>query len=159
MFGMMSASSWWLVVGAAFMALEAFGIPGAGFLFAGLAAIIVGALTLSDIIGQDALVQQTSIWFGMTVVFGFILWKPLKRWRMNPSGKDQFSNMVGDTATVTDGALKTGFPGKAKWSGTTMVAELAPGVDELPEGALAEIADVRGTVLILKPRSSSTPHS
>lgn len=153
MFGILSASSWWFIAGAVCMALEAFGVPGIGFLFAGLAAIVVGALVLADVLAQDAVVLQFSLWFGMTVASGIILWKPLKNWRVNPSGKDQFSNMVGDTATIVGGTLRAGFPGKAKWSGTIMVAELAPGAEELPEGARAEIIEVRGTVLILKPRS------
>lgn len=149
----MSASAAWFTIGAACMALEALGVPGIGFLFAGLAAVITGTLVLADVLGADALALQLALWLALTVAAGVALWKPLKRWRMNPGGSDRFSNMIGDTAVVTGGTLTAGFPGKAKWSGTTMVAELAPGAEEIPEGARAEIVEVRGTVLVLKPRS------
>lgn len=154
-FSFMSSSSWWLVAGALFMALEAFGIPGIGFVFAGLAAITVGALMLSGIIALDAYVIQFSLWFAMTSVMAYILWHPMKRWRVNPDARDQFNNMIGTTATVAHGPLVKGVPGKAKWSGALMGAELASDgdVDELAEGALAEVVEVRGNVLILKPRT------
>ncbi len=154
MLEMMSSSSWWLVAGALFMALEAFGAPGIGFVFAGLAAIIVGALMLSGLIGQDAYVIQMFLWFAMTSGMAFILWKPMKRWRLNPDSKDQFSNMIGTTAIVTGGPLIKGKAGKAKWSGALMAAELSEHatITQLVEGEVAEVADVRGNVLILKPR-------
>lgn len=141
------------------MALEAFGLPGIGFVFAGLAAVIVGTLMMLGIIGDEAYVFQLALWFIMTSVMAYILWKPMKRWRLNPDAKDRFSNMVGSTAIVFGGTLKKGMSGKAKWSGTTMTAELAAdaGVSEIAEGNVAEIVEVRGNVLILKPRFTPDP--
>lgn len=149
----MSSSSWWLFVGALFMALEAFGIPGIGLLFAGLAAVIVGGVMLAGIVAQDDYMLQFSLWFATTTLFALLLWKPLKRWHSTPSGGKEYSNMTGDTATIVEGALVKGKAGKARWSGTVMIAELATDaeVDEIPEGGRAVIAEVRGTVLILKP--------
>lgn len=155
MFSIMSISSWWLVAGALFMALEAFGVPGVGFVFAGLAAIAVGALMLAGILAQDDFVLQFALWFIATAGMAYVLWKPMKRWRLNPDAKDQFNNMVGTQATITGGALVKGKPGKAKWSGAVMSAELSQdaGVSEIAEGEIAEVADVRGNVLILIPKS------
>ncbi len=146
----------WLIGGAVFMALEAFGIPGIGLVFAGLAAIIVGGLIQADIIEYSDHVLQFTLWFGMTVLTAITLWKPMKRWRLNPSAEDQFNNMIGTTATVTGGGLKKGVAGKAKWSGTTMSAKLADdaGVDMLEDGATAEVTAVKGTMLYLKPPTS-----
>ncbi len=154
-----AASTWWLLAGAAFMALEAFGIPGLGFVFGGLAAIIVGGLLVGGVLTDDALLIQFALWFGMTVVMAALLWKPMKRWRLDPESKDKFSNMVGDTAVIIGGPLKSGTRGKAKWSGTTMTAELSPDAEtpELADGETAEIVDVKGTVLILAPRTPLHP--
>lgn len=142
------------------MALEAFGIPGIGFLFAGLSAILVGGLLLAGIVGDDAHMLQFTLWFALTGSFALALWKPLKRWRGAGDGETgQYSNMVGDSATIAEAPLRKGYPGKARWSGTVMNAELDANasVQEIPVGALAEIAEVRGTVLVLKPRGDSTP--
>lgn len=150
----MSVSSWWLIAGAALMALEAFGIPGIGFFFAGLAAIVVGGLVVSDVIGAESYLIQLSLWFGLTSVMAVALWKPMKRWRLNPNSKDKFSNMVGDTATICGADLAKGAPGKAKWSGTIMSAELAAesAASEIPVGTLVEVVEVRGNTLIVKPK-------
>lgn len=155
MLSIMSVSSWWLVAGALFMALEAFGIPGIGFVFAGLAAIAVGALMLAGVLAQDDFILQFALWFIVTAGMAFVLWKPMKRWRLNPNARDQFNNMIGTSATVTGGPLVKGKPGKAKWSGAIMSAELAEDASaaEIAEGEIAQIADVRGNVLILKPKS------
>ncbi len=155
----LSVSSWWLLAGAIFMALEAFGVPGIGFLFAGLSAIAVGGLMLAGIVEQDAQQLQFTLWFVFTACFALALWKPLKRWRGGDGEPGNYSNMVGDLATITDMPLRKGHPGKARWSGTTMNAELeaqAPAV-EIPVGAMAEIVEVRGTVLILKPHAGGAP--
>jgi len=140
------------------MALEALGIPGIGLLFAGISAIIVGSLMLAGLVDQDAYILQFSLWFLMTALCAALLWKPLRRWHGSPA---RFSNMVGSTATVTGGALRRGTVGKAKWSGTTMNAELDPhaAVEEIPDGARAEICDVRGTVLILRPHHPDSHRS
>lgn len=150
----MSVSSWWLIAGAALMALEAFGIPGIGLFFAGLAAIVVGGLVASDVVGAESYLIQLSLWFGMTCLMAVTLWKPMKRWRTNPNSKDKFSNMVGDTATVSGADLVVGAAGKVKWSGTTMSAEIAAGstVSEIPVGTTVEIVEVRGNTLIVKPK-------
>ncbi len=151
----MSISSWWLIAGAALMALEAFGIPGIGLFFAGLAAIIVGGLVTAEVMGAESYLIQLSLWFGMTVVMAVALWRPMKRWRLNPNSKDTFSNMVGDTATVQSAPLVKGTPGKVKWSGTTMGAELDPEsiTTEIPVGSLVEVVEVRGNTLIVRPKS------
>jgi membrane protein implicated in regulation of membrane protease activity len=148
-------STWWLIAAAALMTLEAFGIPGIGFVFAGLSALLVAGVTLAGIFAEEQYVAQFSLWFALTAVLAALLWKPMKRWRVNPEASEQFSNMIGAAAVVCGGALRRGHTGSAKWSGTTMRAELSDdaAVEELAEGETALIQEVRGTVLILKPRS------
>lgn len=141
----------WLIVGAILLAIEAFGVPGIGFLFAGLAAMVVGIVVQAGWIAVDDLVLQGAVFFIATTALGVLLWKRMKAWRMNPTQKE-YNNMVGDIAVVAKGGLKKGARGEAVWSGTTMKAEIAD--DEPAEafeaGAQLRIASVEGIVLKLK---------
>lgn len=143
----------WLIAGAVLLALEAFGVPGIGFLFAGLAAILVGLLIHLDVIGADDLLLQGAAFFGFTTALAALLWRKLKAWRTNPNASDSFHNIVGDYATIGRGGLRKGETGQAAWSGTTMMARLdsAASCDELPEGATVTITAVKGNHLIVAP--------
>ncbi len=142
----------WLIAGAMLICLEAFGIPGIGLLFGGLAAVITGLLIESDVIAQENLALQFGAWFGLGAIIAALLWKPLKNWR-NTSSTTEYTNMVGTTATVCDSDLVAGKTGKALWSGTRMNAELSTdaGVERLMEGDVALITAVEGNILKLKP--------
>lgn len=152
MFGL-SVATCWLIAGALMLALEAFGIPGVGLLFVGLAAIVVGILVQFGILGAEAHVLQFAIFFGMSAVTAASLWKTLKRWRTNPKTAGSYQNMVGDSATVGAGGLKAGSGGQVTWSGTIMEAQLdsSAGAVELAPGTLVEITAVKGNRLTVKP--------
>lgn len=147
----------WLIAGAVLLGLEAFGIPGIGFLFAGLAAIIVGLLVHLEVIDAYDWLLQAGIFCAFTTLFALLLWKKLKEWRINPNAPDQYNNIVGDMATIGKGGIRKGIPGQASWSGTTMTALIDPGVDadELPEGMMVTITAVKGTQLFVAPASDS----
>ncbi len=144
----------WLIAGMVLLALEAFGIPGVGMVFAGLAAIVTGTLVGAGLVEESDHLAQFSWWFAVTAISAILLWKPMKRWRMKP-GEQEYSNMVGSTAVVFGGDLVKGKIGKAKWSGAIMQAELAAnaGVETLKEGETAEVTGVEGNTLKLKPRT------
>lgn len=146
---------WWLIAAGLFFAIEAFGIQGIGFLFAGFAAVITGALVEYEVIGFDDYIAQTAAWMALTAVFTALLWKRLKSWRVNPDADDHFSNMVGDEATVLDDGLHISRRGRVKWSGTTMVAEIseAAGVEKIEEGTIVTVVSVKGNCLIVAPRA------
>lgn len=150
----MTPSILWLAAGAAMLALEAFGVPGIGFLFAGLAAIIVGVAINSDVVGETAYVAQGALFFTFTAIFAALLWKKLKSWRVNPASKE-YQNMVGDTATIALSGLQKGALGQVRWSGTLMQAELdaSEPAHGLPEGARVVITGVKGNVLVVKSAS------
>lgn len=145
----------WLAAGALFLAAEAFGVPGVGFLFAGLGAIATGILIDLEAMGTGGTPGQFAWFFATSVAWTALLWKPLKKFRAG-GGKDggDYNNMVGGAATVTGGPLRKGKTGKVAWSGTTMQAELAAdaAVDEMPEGGEAVIREVKGTKLIVAPK-------
>ena len=148
----MSTITLWLIAGVAFMAAEAFGAPGVGLLFAGLGAIATGAALYLGIIAEDATTAQFVAFFTTTAAFAFLLWKPLKRFRLGKSGG--YSNMIGDTAYVGSQGLAKGRPGEDTWSGTIMKAELAADAKEenLEAGSAVAIVEVVGAKLIVTPK-------
>ena len=145
----------WLIAGAVLLGLEAFGIPGIGFLFAGLAAIAVGLLVHFDVVSATDWVLQAGVFFAITAALAALLWKKLKSWRTNPNATDQFNNIVGDIATIGKGGLKKGEIGQVGWSGTTMMAQIDPNaeIDELPEGMMVTITAVKGNHLFVAPQN------
>lgn len=144
----------WLLAGIIFLALEAFGISGVGFLFAGLGAFIAGIVVETGVIAEDAALAQFAAFFFATTATAMLLWKPMKRFRMGQGGDQEYSNMIGETAIVKNHALKKGAVGQAAWSGTLMKATLDPAanIEELPAGSEVEIVSVRGTTLTVKPK-------
>ena len=144
----------WLIAGAVFLALEAFGMHGIGMFFAGLAAVLVGGLLEFGLIGQADYLLQFSIWFGTTCLFAILLWKPMKRWRISSPENGDYKNMLGSTATICDGPLEKGKQGKAHWSGTKMNAILSPdaAIASLAEGEEATVTAVKGNCLTLSPK-------
>lgn len=147
-------SHWWLIAAGLFFAIEAFGLPGIGFLFAGLAAIITGILIEYGPLEQDEMLKQTASFMALTAAFTVLLWKKLKRWRTNPSADGHFSNMVGDDATVLADGIHMTRGGKVKWSGTTMMAELSETaeVESIAEGEKVTVVSVKGNCLIVAPK-------
>jgi membrane protein implicated in regulation of membrane protease activity len=141
----------WFIAGAVFLTLEALGITGIGFLFAGLAALVTGILVEYGVASPDGY-GQWAWFFGLTAAWAAILWKPMQRFMKTPK-EGGYSNMVGDDATVIEGGLAPGSKGKVRWSGTIMDAELAPGMAALPAGASVIIREVKGNTLIVAPNA------
>lgn len=150
---MLDATLWWLFAGIAFMALEAFGASGIGFFFAGLAAILVALVVKAGVVATDAVFAQFAWFFGLTVLWAAVLWKPLRNFHTSRKGREQpYTGMVGDTAIVGAGGLTHGKEGIARWSGTTLRAELAVEETEpsLAEGTPAIIVRVEGNIVFVK---------
>lgn len=149
----MSISIYWLIGGAVLIALEAFGVPGIGFLFAGLAALVTAMAVQADLLEADAYATQLAMFFVTTGVLAALLWSRLKRWRLNPNAP-RFQNMIGEEAVVTGAPLTAQALGTVHWSGTLMQARLAQGtVAELPVGSRATIVAVDRTILIVAPKA------
>lgn len=148
-------SQLWLIAGAVLAAMEAFGIPGIGLLFGGIAAFLVAIIIEAGVIMQEDFALQFGAWFIITIISALLLWKPMKHWRSRPSSP-AYSNMIGSTATICEGDLVAGKKGKAIWSGARMNAEIAPdmGVEILHDGETAIIHAVDGNTLQLKPHRS-----
>lgn len=146
----MSASILWLIAGAALLALEAFGIPGIGFLFVGLGALGTAVTIEIGVIGTEDYVSQFASFFITSAAFTVLLWKRLKAWRIG-KGQENVGNMVGDNAIVGKNGLTRGKEGQVTWSGTTMRAVLAAdAADSIAAGTQVTITAVKGTLVTVK---------
>lgn len=145
----MSTTILWLITGAVFVAIEIFGIPGIGFLFAGIAALAVGGAIELHLLGAEAFIAQFILFFAITCISAALLWRQLKRERP-PS----YNNIIGDEAIVATPGLSGSNEGQVQWSGTLMRAKLAHGsqTDVAPTGARVTIVQLDGNLLYVKPK-------
>jgi membrane protein implicated in regulation of membrane protease activity len=148
----MDAMYIWLIAGVLFFALEAIGISGVGFLFAGFGATTVGTLVYSGMLQADNTIIQFIIFFATTAIWAILLWKPLQQFRLR-KGPQGYSNMVGETAYVGSNGIDA-KGGEVTWSGTIMKAQIAAGVTltRLEAGSQVTIVDIVGTTLMVKPK-------
>jgi membrane protein implicated in regulation of membrane protease activity len=146
-----SSSVLWLLIGVVAILVEILAIiPGIGFFFMGLGALSVSILLATEQAAALSPIAQIAWFFGFTILFGLLLWKPLKRWRLPSAKSDSYSNMIGDTVVVEELRLSQGIVGKVKWSGTVMNAELAPERATAEVGEKLEIIAVKGNTLVVK---------
>ncbi len=112
----------WLVAAAVFFLIEVLIIPGVGMFFAALAALMLGTLILLGVVATDSFTLEVAIWFGLTVFWAAVLWKPLKNMRSkNTEDNDVYR---GTSATVEREPLRRGETGMIRWSGSSSRAML-----------------------------------
>ncbi|MBI3508302.1 MAG: NfeD family protein, partial [Chlamydiia bacterium] len=88
--------------------------------------------------------------FGLTVAWTGLLWKPMRKFRLSRKRAQEVpsNNLIGQTAVVAAGGLKTGEMGQVVWSGTLMNAELEGShLLSVPEGTHVQIHSVFGNTL------------
>lgn len=141
----------WLLAAVCFMALEALGVNGIGFLFSGLGAVIVGSALYCGWIENGDYVLQFIVFFVATAVWAYALWKPLQKFHAGKRSS-AYRNIVGDTAYVGSSGIDRKNGGEVTWSGTIMRAELVAGSasDKAEAGSQVEVVDVKGATLIVK---------
>lgn len=144
----MTNAIYWLIASGAFFLLEAFGVPGVGFLFAALGAIAAAGAVSLGLIADEAIILQLAICFVVTALSAALLWRKLKAWRMNPNAP-HYSNIVGTEGETVE-MLSGDKLGTVRWSGTLMRARLAdPSQPAIPAGATVRITAIDGNVLIV----------
>lgn len=148
----MQLSVIWLIAGALLVGIDVLHVPGIGFLFAGLGAVVTGGAIEFKLIDATNYMAQVAVFLITTTLFAALLWQKIKAWRLNPS-VPEYSNIVGTEATVAGNPLRVGKVGQVKWSGTLMRAKLADGpVSELAEGAIVTVESIEGNVLSVAPK-------
>ena len=99
----------WLIAGVLLILFEFVLMPGIGFLFAGLGALLVGALVELGLIHSETIVWI--VFFAAAIVFAIVLWKPLSKFKLLKSDKE-FSDMVGHKAILIN-SIAPGETGKS----------------------------------------------
>ena len=137
----------WIVFAAALIVFEVT-VPGIGGLFSAVAALTIGALMILEIIVPQSFVEQLAYFFGFTILWAIILWKPLQKLMQ---GEEPFSDIIGTRGIIAEGDLKKGKPGKVKWSGVNMNAELSEHYDKdtIKNGSDVWIVGKSGMTLIV----------
>jgi hypothetical protein len=143
-------SAVWLAIGVATIIIEFFVAPGLGIVFAGMGALTTGALLELELI--ESLPAQIISFAVATALWALLLWKPLKAALAKKAIGKGKSHIIGTEAIIAKGGVDK-YQGSAKWSGTIMNAKLAADSKEisLKEGQIAEVVEIDGTTLILKP--------
>ncbi len=132
---------YWLAIGCFLIVLEAFALPSVGFLFAGLAAVIVGIMSQLGVL--ESLTAQLAWMFLLTAIWAAVLWKPLKKVR---KGEPSYNNILGTQANVTKET--DNLSGEVRWSGTIMQARSADG-SSIPVGSEVKIVKVEGNIFFV----------
>lgn len=147
----MTAAIWWLLAGGIMVALEAFILPGIGLLFAGLAAIVVGAAVQMELVANPY--AQAGLFLALTGAWAALLWKPLKKFHRGSHKGAGYQNIVGTTAAVINEPLVKGKKGQVRWSGTNMQAVLDPHAltDNVAVGQEVTVVAIEGIVLTVRP--------
>ena len=137
----------WVVAAVVFIIIEV-SIPGIGGLFSGVAALSLGTLLIFDIIAPETFIAQLAWFFGLTIFWAVVLWKPLKK-MMKPSG-EAYSDIIGSPAKVVS-RMEKGKLGTVKWSGTTVRSRIieTSAVDSIDADQEVWIHDKDGTVLLI----------
>jgi len=150
----MTPTHYWLIAAVVFMALEAFGVSGIGFLFVGLGALIVGVALPMGILADDQIIAQFALAFAGAVATALLLWKPIQKLFPHNHNNIGYDDLIGSSGIVAAGGLVKGTEGNVLWSGTIMKAELAAdaAVSSLPEGARVTIVKAKGAKLTVIPK-------
>lgn len=145
----MSVTVLWLIAGAVFIAVEIFGIPGLGFLFAGIGALLVGGAVELGLLAPEDLIKQFVLFFALSTISAALLWNKLKR-----KVEINYNNMIGDDAVVVEPGLMGSKEGQVKWSGTLMRAKIDPdcGISVLASESSVVIRRVDGNLLYVAPK-------
>jgi len=149
----------WLTLSFIFIMIEV-SAPGIGGLFSGVAALTLGGLLIGEIITPDNIVQELAYFFGLTIVWAAILWKPLKKIMLPRDSA--YSDIIGTSVKVVKGDLAKGKTGSVKWSGAIMRAKIIDSSEAelIKEDEEIWIHDKEGTLFLVdvSPPEKSDEH-
>lgn len=146
-------SEFWLAFGFAMLALEVItGFTVGVFLFAGLGALVTGALMSFGVLPETwiAGISSTGISSG---VIASLAWKPMKKLQGDrPAGKDNSSDLIGHEF-VLDSEVTTDKSGTTHYSGITWKVKIdkEAGSDTLQAGQRVTVTSVEVGAFKVKP--------
>ncbi len=141
----------WYILAAILMVLEVvFGFT-VVLLFAALAAFSLGVMIDYGVIYHDDWVMSLAYFFGFTIFWSLVAFKPLRNLLNKSAGGANYSNIIGSKAIVAKGGLQKGHRGEVTWSGSFFKAEIAENSehDSIVAGGLVKIVAVEENVFIV----------
>lgn len=147
-------SEFWIVIGFACLAIEVLtGFSTGMFLFAGLGALITGALMGFGILPETWIAGLSSTGISTGIVTA-ALWQPLKKLQGDGSkaAKDNSSDLVGfEFATKTDITKKE--PGSVEYSGLNWRVEIDPqiAIEQIAAGSRVVVTSVEVGLFKVRP--------
>ncbi len=137
----------WLAIGFGLIALELSIAPGIGILFAGIAGVSLGGLLAFGVLNEPDFYLQLVWFFGLTVGWAVVLWRPLKKYLRSSTGV--FDMYVGTTAIVQEGGVSKDKTGTVRWSGSNMRARVRKDakIDKIEEGEEVYIHAMKNGVM------------
>ncbi|MFI4983926.1 MAG: NfeD family protein [Rickettsiales bacterium] len=118
-------AQFWFLLGVILIIMEVMLGMTIVLLFAALSAFSVGFLLFIEKIGTMNITSQGALFLTFMLIWAALLWRRLKAFKDLKNPKDEYTNFVGQTATVIHD-LHKGTAGSVKWSGTTMNAQIEP---------------------------------
>ncbi len=142
----------WLVAGVVLFLAE-MGVPGIGLMFGGCGALTVGMLLNFSLIPAEHVLLQGVIFIVATALWAVVLWKPLQKLRLG-KGKNSYSNIIGESATVGDKGISKTHGGEVLWSGAIMKARLPENsaLEKIDAGTVVTIKEINGNILTVIPK-------
>ncbi len=142
----------WIAVGVTLMFLEMImGFPIVLFI-AGLAALTTALAIYIWVNINDMFTYQIIVFLAAVPAWMGILWHPLKRALQKHKNTNNYSNIIGQTATVYENDLMPGKMGQIWWSGTIVKALLdsTDPAEKIPSGGEVYIVEVKENIFIVK---------
>ncbi|MDG1436886.1 MAG: NfeD family protein [Rickettsiaceae bacterium] len=145
---LISSSELWLLIGVILVILEFSQLPGIGFLFLGLGAIVTSIAI--NYWPAEIFVQFS--YFGIASLACFlVLWYPLKRfiYRKDALLSRESFDLVGASVTVVNKDIQINEDGQVSWSGTIMNARLSKKSKNMAKvGDLLQVVEIKGNILV-----------
>lgn len=142
----------WIAAGVSLIFLEIImGFP-IVFFIAGLAALTAALSIYVWINLNNMFIYQVIVFLAAVPAWMGILWYPLKRALHKHKNTNNYSNIIGQTATVYENELLSGKLGQIWWSGTIVKAllESSDPSEKIPSGGEVYIVEVKENIFIVK---------
>lgn len=147
---MLSGIALWTFIGIMLMALEIFGVPGIGILFAGFSAISVAVSIFFSPDLNDNIGSQLLYFLLFTAFWAAVLWIPLNKF-INYDDDGNYSNIIGTYGTVI-GYIAKDNVGEVSWSGTIKRAmiDASSEFEEFDDKTHVKISNVKDGIFYIK---------
>lgn len=141
----------WFIISIICLVIEIFAGLTIAFLFLALSSFFTGILINYNILSNISLIYQLACFFGIATLLSIFAYKPLLRF-LKKHPKNEFKNIIGSSAIVTQESLIPGRVGHVTWSGSIFKAILEDNHSNksVSVGSSVTIVAVKENIFIVK---------